>query len=636
MSTSNKFEFPFFSKFPINYIFFSFYFFFITLIHLYNVFLIEPSFTFSKGFFLLYALGQCAIETLVLIILTQITNALLGIKGLYPLIFLIFFLLIAHVIDFPLVRFIDVSFWSALHFMTQENSQNFLEILYASNVPVSIWIFSSILALWTLFLGILFYRFSERWARQKPLTCSYLNLSLSLAFISLLMFSWDYMTQENVPLTQFGLYQKSLPWKDTFLSKNTEFIAFNHPLKDSNWEKPPLKQIPLVSSSKPDIFLFIVESLREDFINMQNSPNLTKFKINNISFDLALSNANATHISWFSLFYSQFPLYWGKTDEKGPKKGSPPLQLLKQMGYSIHTYSSARLSFYQMGELIFGENFYLGDDIVTFEDNAACARDRKVMDALIREMNNSKTSEGRLFVIFLDSTHFDYSWPESTASHFEPCEELNYFKAALTNSSVSDIKSRYRNALYYVDSLFEEFFDTLNSYKGKNEAVVVITGDHGEEFYEQGNLFHASCLSNPQIHVPLYYKFGNKDLAQLEREQKMSCHMDIFPTLFHHLLGEDLLSDQFQGQSIFHKDRWPFTVVARFNASRPPCEFCIHSGEEKLTASFSDKMNTFNSKGLKIISTKDLNDQNTPHNSDSVQDKFGPAFERIFPKKGEL
>ena len=67
---------------------------------------------------------------------------------------------------------------------------------------------------------------------------------------------------------------------------------------------------------KPDIYLFVIESLREDYITVENSPHLNQFKEKNVSFDLTLSNANATHNSWFSLFHSKFPFYWEKSIQK--------------------------------------------------------------------------------------------------------------------------------------------------------------------------------------------------------------------------------------------------------------------------------------------------------------------------------
>ncbi len=623
------------SQVSINYFFYGFYFFLAMGIHVYHVSLIESFFSFSFCFFLVYAIGQCAIETLLLILFANAIRIFFRAKGfmLYGLV--VFFLLLTHVIDFPLVRFMDMSFWYALNFISQESSQNFLELLYASNVSILIWLVSGIAGCALLIAGMLSYQLTERWASQRPLIVPYSLLAASLCTLCLFLMSWDYSTQKFVPRTQFDLYQKTLPWKSTFFHQHQEYYSLAHSLQEPTPQEERWNLVgdaDLEVKNKPDIYLFIAESLREDFINEDNAPHLNAFKNQFVSFDLGLSNANATHISWFSLFYSQFPLYWGQVTPENWKGGSLPLQLFKKMGYQINVYSSSRLSYYQMDRLIFGEDNHLVDIMVNFDDEqkAPHERDQYVVEQMIHQMKDSQESGGRVFIVFLDSTHLDYSWPEKTHSAFQPYEKkINYLKAAFTNAGLEKIKNRYKNALSFVDSLFGNFLQALASSPGGDEAVVVFTGDHGEEFYEQGHLFHASSLSHPQTHVPLYYKFGKMDPSVEQRERQMSCHMDIFPTLFHYVSKRDLGQGWCEGQSIFNQQRWPYTIIARFNASRSPCEFCIHNGIYKLTASFSDERNIFNSRGLRILSMKNLKDDSSVHYH-KLKEQFGEALDRIF------
>lgn len=156
----------------------------------------------------------------------------------------------------------------------------------------------------------------------------------------------------------------------------------------------------------------------------------------------------------------------------------------------------------------------------------------------------------------------------------------------------------------------------------------MITGDHGEEFYEQGNIFHNSNLSHQQMHVPLYYRFG-ESFSSLQ-PCHMSCHMDIFPSIFHYLTGEDLMEGILQGQSIFKTDRWPYTIVARFNAGRSPFQFCIHNGSEKMIAEFDNGKDIFKATKLRILGTKNCKDENLFGEGCVVHDSFDPALDRFF------
>jgi membrane-anchored protein YejM (alkaline phosphatase superfamily) len=251
------------------------------------------------------------------------------------------------------------------------------------------------------------------------------------------------------------------------------------------------------------------------------------------------------------------------------------------------------------------------------------------MEKLIEEMKNPHASSGRVFLIFLDSTHHDYSWPKDL-SRFHPYEEkVNYFKAALTNQCLEGIKNRYRNSLYFIDSLMGQFMEELGQSSRGKDAVVVITGDHGEEFYEHGHLFHASGLTQQQTHIPLYYRFGSSDWRGKQAPCQMTSHMDIFPTILHYLTGEDLFGKELQGESIFKTQRWPYVVAARFNASRTPFEFFIHNGEQKMIARFNDEKNIFKSKTLRIVSARDKQEETLMHDMISLQEHFGDAFHKL-------
>src|SRR5262245_34794152 len=120
------------SQICINYLFFGFYFLFISFIHVYHVFLIESNVSFSRYFFVFYAIVQCAIETILLVLFANAIKIFFKTKAMALYSTVVFFLMLTHVIDFPLVRFMDMSFWYALNFISAESPQNFLELLYAS------------------------------------------------------------------------------------------------------------------------------------------------------------------------------------------------------------------------------------------------------------------------------------------------------------------------------------------------------------------------------------------------------------------------------------------------------------------------------------------------------------------------
>lgn len=622
------------SRMPVNYIFFGCYFFAIAFVHVFHAFLIEQIPSQSTYFFAAYALAQCILETLSLVLLAGIVKIYLPrIMDFY--IFAVSFLFLAQLIDFPLVRLMDMSFWYGFHFISQESYENFIELLLASNVSILIWALAGMAGICLVFFGVFFYRVTESWVAKRPLFLSFSLILGMLGTLCLLLAVGDYSMKTRISTVYFDRFEKALPWKTTFFSPSSDHFVLKSSLQECEGEEEMMQKLDsriFAPIHKPDIYLFIVESLREDYINFENTPHLQQFKEKNISFERAFSNANATHLSWFSLFHSKFPFHWGRMAPEESKGGSFPLQLLKRMGYKIHVSSSARLSYYQMNRLIFGEGEYLADSIF-FPDEEGCPepylRDISVTHHLVEQMG--KEGAGRVFIVFLDATHLDYSWPKEMTL-FTPYEEkINYFKAAFGRSRPETIINRYRNALHFIDSQFGTFVAALQKTPGGKEAVVVVTGDHGEEFYEHGNLFHASGLSHPQINPPLYYRFGEDSAICKKVQCTMTCHMDIFPSLFHYLTGEDLMEEVLQGESIFKANRWPYTVIGRFNASRTPYEYCIHNGKEKLITEFSNDRDIFKSQRLKILSTKNVQDENILKEVGLIHQNFAPAIERICP-----
>ncbi len=452
-----------------------------------------------------------------------------------------------------------------------------------------------------------------------------------------LMAVWDLSTILPTKHVDYAKLSKALPFKTTVFSPSTQKIALSSILPEAKMEDGEARQKNgiLTPAHKPDIFIFVIESLREDFITDAVAPRLAQFKKENVSFDLALSSANCTQLSWFSLFYSKFPFHWAKEGKAERKTGSPVLKIFKEMGYAIHVYTSAMLGFYEMDQRLFGEKCELVDRFFLFGHGGQIPpheSDGRTVDKLTEEMRSASKKGGHLHIVFLESTHFDYSWPKEKELVFAPIvDQIDYLKVACAKQDLEPIKNRYRNAIHYVDGLFGKFLDALKETKGMDEAVVVVTADHGEEFFEDGHLFHASNLNFAQTHVPLYYKFGSSIQLPGTTLCKATSHIDIMPTLLHYLFKKDLFQNEMQGESIFKAKRSPFLVSARYNGVRNPVEFFIHNGRKLLTVRL-EAAKEFSKSHLSVLSVKDLYDQNISNNFSLVRDEFEGAFEALFQR----
>lgn len=618
-----------------NYIYFGIYFVFLALMSASGIFAKDPL-TGSRFFFFLYAIGQAAIETSLLVFAAYFLQHFVRSRPLFmAFIGATFALFVLHILDFVMDRILDLSIWGTISFVKDETFSSFLYLLDASGVPMWGWIamFTTLACL--PFLGVFLYKISEKFTRGHRLPLRFEFFSLVFFCLPTALFFWDYSVSRIIHPNAYTSFLQSTPWKFTFLQPKNTLIEIPKPAMPMAEQEIRLEieRSSLGIDRRPNIYLFVIESFRSDSITPEIAPNLFAFKNAAVPIQIPLSNANSSHNSWFSLFYSQFSHYWHLLQEKNWSMGSPPLQLLKKLGYKIRLYSSAQLGYYGMERLLFGENIAVLDSHQTFHHHppiSAAETDAQALAKLQDDLLKMKDLQaGQLFLVFWDSTHFDYKWPKNWTPKFTPfANELAYFKTFYSQEKIELIKNRYRNSVHYIDHLFGQFIQNIPD---KDEAIIIVTGDHGEEFFEHGHLFHGSHLIKEQTSIPLFMKFGSKVFNE---KRRIASQMDVFPSIFDYLCKE--VPSFLQGESIFREPKWPFAAISRYNAGRSPYEFCLHNGENKLIARFSDQKNILESKNLQIVSLQTAEDQILPDSHKDihawVKKEFGPALDRLFPQ----
>lgn len=519
--------------------------------------------------FLIISLLQLSITTLIFILLESLPLS----KFLLKLLRSIYFLyIIVFLIDFALLKLINRSIIECFLFIVDETFENFIELLTLSSIPLYIWLFAlTFLILSPFIANYLFNLYRFPIIQKKKILCSLLILlSLLLCF--------DITTEKDALIYQKRA--KLLPWKFSLFHKEAKTITL------PSYIKKPKNIIAKKRLKKDDnIYLFVVESIRRDSIKEDISPFLYELSKNSICSEKSFANANNSHNSWYSIFFANYPFFC-----KSEKSPSPFLKVLKEMGYKINLYSSTNLKYYKIDEIIFGKGHSLLDSIYLPKDKNTAIRDLLLFENLKGDIEKKRSKN--LFIIFLDSTHFPYSVPKNFKAPFKPILERfsPFFK-----KNISKIKNRYRNSINFLDHLFKEFVNTLKKEKLYKDSIIIFTSDHGEEFFDEGYPFHISHLSDSQITVPIFYKFG-----KLKKEvSNISSQVDIFPTLFCYLFGSDVCENHFNGRSLLSKKR-DISISTNYNAGHVPKEFAI-CGEEKIILKF-EKGDIFHDKKLKILS----------------------------------
>ena len=369
----------------MNYFYFGFYFFFISFLSaLTYCSLPEKSFLF-----LFYSLMQTLLETLFLLFCAKLLKKYLTriYRFFFPL--FLFCLLITHGIGFLLVQLMDTSFIFAFQNLLSQGITGFFISLRTFNLsPFFLLIFFLSFSLFPIITSFL-YLICENLSLKKPFHLSNKSYA-SLIGLSLFFFiSCDALVYYLQPTSAIIKYQKKLPFTRTLFKNHPSIFRMTKtlppPRKEENiFAYTNLQHLEI--KDKPNIYLFIIETFREDFTDNIITPNLYRFKQSEISFPLSLSNSNASQISWFSIFHSHLPFYW-KEQNKTWNEGAIPLRIFKKMGYQIHLLSSAELSYHKMGEHIFGKDRYLLDEIQDFtldHNLLPCDRDHKAINHLLQ------------------------------------------------------------------------------------------------------------------------------------------------------------------------------------------------------------------------------------------------------------
>lgn len=619
-------------KREINYLYFSILLLSILSLTLANFFFLKPP---QVTFFILHALIQALIEVggflLFVILLRRWAPRWIHHIGVS----ITFIFLLIHFTDFTMIRLLDASISYLFKFFFGSGLEHVLTAFQALNMNWTMIAVSAAAVILIPFIGLALYWITYFLARRNPF---FLSLKqIVVACISLSFFLVVFEISVPAPLTRLAhaKYEKGLPFGMTLISPPQKRITLSCPIAPPEDEATTLNLLGSLSiSPKPNLYFFVIETLRKDFVNEETAPHLTTFGKQNIQFTHSFANANSTYLSWFSLFHSDFPFHWTRVRDQS-KGGSIPLQILKQAGYKIHVYSSADLRYFRMDEILFGKDRNLADHIEEysfFRSMAPCDRDALALQSFTRDLSKPEGKEGNVYLFFFDSTHSEYSFPDSFEPKFLPIsKQIDYL--TVTKDDIGPIQNRYRNSIAYIDALMEEFFTQLKQENLYNEAIIAITGDHGEEFFEEGALFHGTHLNQIQTSVPIFLKFQNNSW---EIKTDTATHIDLFPSILHYLSPTTQWNRFFKGQSIFMQTLYPYRVTVLQNGPETPLEFTIENQSAYLRARFPDPKHLYTQTELEILALKSNQISNIPTESlTKIEELFPGIFIPLLKKSSD-
>jgi membrane-anchored protein YejM (alkaline phosphatase superfamily) len=309
----------------------------------------------------------------------------------------------------------------------------------------------------------------------------------------------------------------------------------------------------------PNIVWLVAESLRFDMLDPKIMPQLWDFSQQALRLEKHYSGGNLTQMGVFSMFYGLYGNYWFPMLDA--RRAPVLMDVMQQRGYQFALHTSQRFTFPAFDKTVF-VNMNPNDMHMASVGQVAWQRDRDNIRDLLAFID--KRDEKRPFMAyhFFESTHAPYVFPPDTVIAQPYLEDMNYLTTDF-KGDIQLIKNRYLNASRHVDQQVGRVIEHLKQKKLLDNTVIIVLGDHGEEFMEISRWGHSAEFNRFQTSTPaVIWVPGSKPRVV----QGITSHLDIPATLMPLLGVRNPPSDYSQGMNLLDPAyRRDYAVAADWN-----------------------------------------------------------------------
>lgn len=257
-------------------------------------------------------------------------------------------------------------------------------------------------------------------------------------------------------------------------------------------------------SRRPDVFVFVVDALRRDHLDLYGyaratGPRLEAFAADAVVFTNAYATSSWARPSIASLLTGAWPDRHGRDGLASDAFTLP--ELLGPAGYRSHAFTAhPRLA----ADPGFAQGF-------TTVQALADAPANEVVDAALAALATHEPNQPVALVLHLGDPRGPYApprefvadWPPQGPGPWDPAT----LDAATPAARVADLHAAYDGEVAFVDHELGRFLDGLRAAQRYEDALIVVAGSHGEELQEHGRGGHGRTLFEEVVAVPLVIRF---------------------------------------------------------------------------------------------------------------------------------
>lgn len=312
--------------------------------------------------------------------------------------------------------------------------------------------------------------------------------------------------------------------------------------------------------AKPlNIVWLVAESLRFDMLDPKIMPALWAFSNDALRLEKHFSGGNMTQMGVFSMFYGLYGNNWFPM--LSARRAPVLMDVLQQQNYQFSLHTSQRFTYPAFDKTVFAN--MRPQDLHPLEGGApAWQRDVSNIDHMLDFIDTRDAGRPFMTYMFFESTHANYDFPAQAVIARPYLEDFNYLTADLA-AEIGPIKNRYINAAHHVDAQIGRVIDHLRAHDLLDNTVVIVLGDHGEEFMERKRWGHSAEFNRFQTSTPAVIHIPGTAPRVVTG---ITSHLDLPATLMPLLGVRNPAADYSNGYNLlaadYHRD---YAVAADWN-----------------------------------------------------------------------
>jgi len=278
------------------------------------------------------------------------------------------------------------------------------------------------------------------------------------------------------------------------------------------------------------VIVVVVECLRPEAISPELMPNLFAFSKRSILLRQHFSGGNSTCLGMFSLLTGLESIWFHRKVNEQPIFN----KILRQAGFQLAFFGGQTdWRVYDMDGFVNDrqyDHFIIEDPDLPQTDLNAVQRTLSFINTSTPDQGKGGESQNRVPSLALDSdcraaicylygTHSSFRYSDPDYQVFLPEAE-----EGLLISNSPELKdqfyNRYKNSLRSMDDILTPLL--------RDDCLVIITGDHGEPFLDDGTASHGTRLSKYQNMTPAVIYYPG---VEPEVRESPTFHGDLLPTL---------------------------------------------------------------------------------------------------------